>query len=99
MKIEANRANLESVAAQRADRLTYGRSQQASGSAGTDGTDQVKVSDSAALAETARQAAVGAPEIRQDLVQRMRAKLEAGEVGKDAESLADSMIDSMLESR
>jgi flagellar biosynthesis anti-sigma factor FlgM len=99
MKIEGNGQNLESVAAQRADRMTYGRTQQASGTVTAQGSDRVQVSESAALAATACRAADEAPDIRQDLVEKMRAKLAAGEIGKDAERLADSMIDHMLESR
>jgi flagellar biosynthesis anti-sigma factor FlgM len=98
MKIEGNRPNLESVAAQRTDRVTIGRGKQASGGGATQGTDRVQVSESATLAASARRAADETPDIRHDLVEKMRAKLAAGEIGKDAERLADRMIDHMLES-
>ncbi len=96
MKIEGNRPNLESVAAQRADRVTIGRGKTPAGVSSAQGTDRVQVSDSAALAASARRAADQAPDIRRDLVEKMRAKLAAGEVGSDAERLADRMIDHML---
>ena len=99
MKIEGNRPNLESVAAQRTDRVNTGRAKQSSGTGATQETDRVQVSESATLAASARRAADESPDIRQDLVEKMRAKLAAGEIGTDAERLADRMIDHMLESR
>jgi len=99
MKIEANTPNLESVAAQRADRITSARTKQMSGTGAAQDTDRVHVSEGATLAATARRAADEAPDIRYDLVEKMRAKLAAGEIGTDAERLADRMIDHLLESR
>jgi flagellar biosynthesis anti-sigma factor FlgM len=98
MKIEGNGQNLESVAAQRADRVTIGRGKQAPGAGASQDIDRVQVSDSAVLAATVRRAADETPDIRQDLVEKMRAKLAAGEIGADAERLADRMIDHLLES-
>lgn len=98
MKIEGNRPDLESVAAQRAERFTQNRAKNSYGSGSAQGSDRVNVSEGAALAATAKKAADEAPDIRQDLVERMRAKLAAGEIGTDAEKLADRMIDNMLES-
>jgi negative regulator of flagellin synthesis FlgM len=98
MKIEGSTPNLESVAAQRADRITSDRAKQSYGSGTTQGTDQVQVSDSATLAASAMKAAGETPDIRKDVVEQMRAKLAAGEIGADAERLADRMIDHMLES-
>jgi flagellar biosynthesis anti-sigma factor FlgM len=98
MKIEGNTPNLESVAAQHSDRVSLGRAKQNPGGAATQGTDRIHVSESATLAASAKRAADGAPDIRQDLVERMRAKLAAGEIGADAERLADRMIDHLLES-
>jgi len=37
-----------------------------------------------------------APEIRQDVVERARARLAAGEIGNDPGRLADRLIDSLL---
>jgi flagellar biosynthesis anti-sigma factor FlgM len=97
MKIEgSNQPNLESVAAQRMDRATTDRAKQAAGAVTSQGNDRVQVSGDAALAAKARRLADEAPDIRHDLVDRMRAKLAAGEIGKDAERLADKMIDDMI---
>ncbi len=98
MKIEGNGTNLESVAAQRADRINLSRGKYSTGTGSAQDTDRVQVSEHAALASTAKKAADESPDIRMDLVERMRAKLAAGEVGKDAERLADRMIDHLLES-
>ena len=57
--------------------------------------DGVQLSD-ACLATFAVQAAENAPDIRPDVVERARRKLESGELGKDLFHLADKMIDSLL---
>jgi negative regulator of flagellin synthesis FlgM len=98
MKIEGSTPNLESVAAQRSDRINADRAKQSYGASTTQDTDRVQVSDSAALAASAMKAANETPDIRKDVVEQMRAKLAAGDVGADAERLADRMIDHMLES-
>lgn len=98
MKIEGNNPHVESVAAQQTDRVTAGRIKQMSGGATSQGTDRVQVSEHAALAASAMRLADEAPDIRQDLVERMRAKLAAGDVGSDAGRLADRLIDHLLES-
>jgi flagellar biosynthesis anti-sigma factor FlgM len=96
MKIEGSKPNLESVAAQQLDRVTTDRAKQAHSAVTSQGSDRVQVSGDAALAAKARRLADETPDIRHDLVERMRAKLAAGEIGKDAERLADRMIDDML---
>jgi flagellar biosynthesis anti-sigma factor FlgM len=96
MKIEGSKPNLESVAAQRTDRVATDQAKQAHGAVTTQGSDRVQVSGDAALAAKARRLADETPDIRHDLVERMRAKLAAGEIGTDAERLADRMIDDML---
>jgi flagellar biosynthesis anti-sigma factor FlgM len=58
--------------------------------------DKVVLSADARLASTAMRAAERAPEVRQDVVERVRAKLDAGELGKDLNRLADKMIDNLL---
>ena len=45
MKIEGNRPNLESVAAQRTDRVNSNRTKQGSGAGATQDTDRVQVSE------------------------------------------------------
>jgi len=96
MKIEATRPNLESEATSQTGRVGTGRARDAQSGSTTQVSDRVELSGDAALAAAARRAAEQAPDIRQDLVDRMRAKLEAGEIGNDPERLADRMIDHLL---
>lgn len=60
------------------------------------GSDRVELSGDAALRSAALKAATSAPEIRTDLVERMRQKLAEGKVGNDAHKLADAIIDDLL---
>jgi flagellar biosynthesis anti-sigma factor FlgM len=94
MKIDANRSGLE-AAGFRADRTG-----DAAGKAGTSrqqpAADRVSLSATAELAREAAQAAGQAPDIRQDLVDRMRALRAAGQLDADPERLADAMIDHMV---
>ena len=99
MKIEGNRPNQlsrtdEAQQAQQAERTQAGRSEK--GRQASAGTDRVEVSSDAQLMSSALQQANKAPAIRQDVVERARQKLAAGEVGNDPLRLADRMIDSML---
>ncbi len=80
--------------AQQADRVQTGRPER--NRAGGAGGDRVEVSNDARLMTTALQEASKAPAIRQDVVERARQKLAAGEVGNDPLRLADRMIDSLL---
>jgi flagellar biosynthesis anti-sigma factor FlgM len=59
-------------------------------------SDRVEVSDDARLMEDAVRQVQRVPEIRQDVVERARQKLAAGEVGRDPFKLADKIIDSLL---
>lgn len=70
--------------------------QQAATSASKTGTDRVSVSADAKLLSTALAAAEAAPEIRQDVVERVREKLAKGELGTDAAALADALLDDVL---
>jgi flagellar biosynthesis anti-sigma factor FlgM len=65
----------------------------------TETGDRVRVSSDAQLLHTAMRAAQQSPEIRQDVVDRMRAALDKGEVGQDPERLADALIDSWITNR
>jgi anti-sigma28 factor (negative regulator of flagellin synthesis) len=59
--------------------------------------DRVQVSDHARLLSAAIQAAHEAPETSSAAaIERARAKRASGELGKDAERLADKLIDSLL---
>jgi flagellar biosynthesis anti-sigma factor FlgM len=60
-------------------------------------SDRVEVSRDAQLLTAALRAATDAPEIRQDVVDRMRALLDSGGLGTDSTKLAESLIDSMLD--
>jgi flagellar biosynthesis anti-sigma factor FlgM len=59
-------------------------------------SDRVELSDEATLRVKAFKAASESPNIRTELVDRMREKLNAGKVGHDAGALADAMIDDLL---
>ena len=96
MKIEAGRPNAEAVGAQRVDPSAVDKAAKGGRQADT-GADSVRLSSDAQLATDAAKAAADAPGIRQDKVDAARKALEAGTVGNDTLSLADRMIDSLLE--
>jgi flagellar biosynthesis anti-sigma factor FlgM len=58
--------------------------------------DRVELSGDASMLAAAVRAANDAPPIRTELVERMRAKLNAGELGADSGKLADAIIDDFL---
>lgn len=96
MKIQGSSPNLEASAATRVDQTQVERQGQANRSADT-GSDSVELSSDAQLADSAVRAANNAPAVRQDVVDRARQKLAAGQVGQDVNSLADHLIDHLLE--
>ena len=59
-------------------------------------TDRVEVSSDAKLMGAALKAATDAPAVRTELVEAMKQKLAAGEIGKDSGRLADRLIDDLL---
>jgi len=75
-----------------ADRGRAGRSEQTASAP----ADRVHVSDHARLLNAAVQAAKEAPDASEAAIERARAKRDRGELGKDAERLADKLIDSLL---
>ena len=83
----------QTAPAQATDRGRTGRSDQTQGAATT---DRVQVSDQARLLSAALQAAHEAPDASEAAIERARQKRAAGELGKDAERLADKLIDSLL---
>jgi len=95
MKIQGDRPSgvQDAGQTQQVDKAAQQRAQQARG---TDAGDRVEVSADARLLGKAVDAAAKAPEIRQDVVERAKAKLAAGEIGNDANRLADRLIDSLL---
>ena len=58
--------------------------------------DQVTLSPEARIMQTVTEQAGKAPEIRQDVVDKMRALLDQGAIGNDAGQLADSIIDDWM---
>ena len=62
----------------------------------TGGTDALKLSPEARLLQAAADQTLGPPAIRKDVVDRMRALLDAGQIGNDPGKLADAMIDDWL---
>ena len=75
-----------------ADRGRTGRSDHAAPAT----ADRVHVSDQARLLSAAVQAAHEAPDSSEAAIERARQKRDRGELGKDAERLADKLIDSLL---
>lgn len=69
------------------------------GPAASTSADQLTLSPTVQLLKTATDAAAVAPDVRQDVVERMRALLERGEVGADAGRLADAIIDDVLKDK
>lgn len=97
MKIEGNAPNQPSPTEQTRQsekaaptRATVGETSPAAAE------DRVNLSTDARLVTEVVRAVNQAPEIRQDVVERARAKLEAGEVGADLNRLADRLIDDLL---
>jgi flagellar biosynthesis anti-sigma factor FlgM len=96
MKIEGGRPNAEALGTQRVDQASVERSTK-TGRRADSGSDSVQLSSDAHLVSTAVSAVTAAPSIRQDKVDAARKAIEAGRVGNDPYSLADKMIDSLLE--
>jgi flagellar biosynthesis anti-sigma factor FlgM len=94
MKIQGERP--DAVASQPV--TERGRSQRADSSTqkSKDRADRVEVSEDAKLLSAAMQAAKSAPETSDAAVERARQKLVSGELGRDAERLADKLIDHLL---
>ncbi len=59
-------------------------------------TDTVNLSADVQFVRAALEQANAQPEIRTEVVQKMRALIERGELGQDAGALADAMIDRWL---
>ena len=98
MKIDGNRPAHDASATDGTRRTGKdGGVQQGSGVApSTTAGDRVELSGDAALRAEALKAANAAPEIRTELVDRLREKLNAGQIGNDAGALADAILDDQL---
>ncbi len=64
---------------------------------GAASVDHIRVSAEARLAREAVQVAEGASTVRPEAVDRAKALLASGELGADAEAIADALIDTTLE--
>ena len=60
------------------------------------GTDKVELSSDARLMAAALKATADAASVRTDVVEAMKQKLAAGEIGNDSGRLADRLIDDLL---
>lgn len=98
MKIDQNRANLDTLPGVRTDAVRDERAASVEKAAQDDrAADQVRLSSTGQLAATAAAAASAAPDIRPEAVARGRALIESGDLGRDAARLADALIDSLLD--
>ena len=77
------------------DRTEAGRTKP-DGTAAARRNDQLALSPDARLTRSAIETAESLPEIRRDVVEHMRALIDRGELGADANRLAEAMIDRWL---
>lgn len=99
MKIEGNGPQIDPRMLERLEKAA-GRTQPEAGSSAKpgSGTDEVRLSPEAQLALAANAAVQQEPAIRQDVVEKMKALLDKGEIGNDPHKLADALINSWLNS-
>ncbi len=90
---EQNGVSINRAESNRPERASSGRHQKA---ALTGSADRVALSPDAKLMAGALKAAGESPAVRQELVERLRQKLAAGEVGSNVERLAESLITHLL---
>jgi negative regulator of flagellin synthesis FlgM len=99
MKIDLNRSTQDTEAAkstEAAQKVAEKRVAKKSDLPGAASTDRVEVSSDAKLLAAALKATTEAQPVRADVVEAMKQKLAAGEIGKDSGRLADRMIDDLL---
>jgi flagellar biosynthesis anti-sigma factor FlgM len=96
MKVQGNSPNHETSSATRLEQVRTERQGRGTRSEGS-GQDRVELSSDVELVSKAVKAAGETPAIRQDVVQRAKQKLMAGQVGHDTIKLADKLIDHLLE--
>lgn len=98
MKIDQNRANVDTVAGNKTDSVRDERAAAVDRAAQDErSADQVRVSTTGQLAAAAAAKANEASEIRPEAVERGRALLESGRLGSDSGRLADALIDSLID--
>lgn len=99
MKIDGNYLTPDTNATQAADGTRKVAEQQAAKTGdrpAAGGTDKVELSSDAQLMAAALKATANAASIRTDVVEAMKQKLAAGEIGNDSGRLADRLIDDLL---
>jgi flagellar biosynthesis anti-sigma factor FlgM len=98
MKIEGNRLTQDTQATEQSQRTAADRGVKRSGNdkTQTTSTDRVEMSADAQLMTSALNASQKTPAVRTELVERLREKFNAGEIGNDSGRLADRMIDDLL---
>jgi negative regulator of flagellin synthesis FlgM len=96
MKIQAERPDDLAQASQAGTERNRVRNEPAPTGDRSNPSDRVDVSPDAQLLNSAVKAANDAPEIRADVVAAAKQKLLSGELGANADRLADRMIDHML---
>jgi flagellar biosynthesis anti-sigma factor FlgM len=99
MKIDANRITQDTEATkstEAAQKVTEKRVAKKSDLPGAASADKVEVSADAKLMAAALKASSDASPVRADVVEAMKKKLAAGEIGNDSGRLADRMIDDLL---
>jgi flagellar biosynthesis anti-sigma factor FlgM len=96
MKIDGNRPAHDTQAADGPRRTEKDAGVRPGAGAAAPAGDRVELSGDAALRTAALKAAMDAPAIRTDLVDRLRDRLNAGQVGTDSHKLAEAIIDDLL---
>jgi flagellar biosynthesis anti-sigma factor FlgM len=96
MRIQGERPETSNAVTSNSPVAERGRSARTETAADKNRADRVQVSEDARLLNAAVQAATSAPVTSESAVERARQKLESGELGKDAERLADKLIDHLL---
>lgn len=100
MKIDLNRPTLDTDATKGADaaRTVADRAVTRTGErTATSGADKVDLSADAQLLAAALKATTETTAVRADVVEAMKQKLAAGEIGTDSARLADRILDDLLE--
>jgi flagellar biosynthesis anti-sigma factor FlgM len=99
-KIDSNRLTQQDIdatkSAEQAKKLADARATKRNDQAGAVSGDTVEVSSDARLFTAATKAASEPAPVRADVVEAMKQKLAAGELGKDSARLADRIIDDLL---
>lgn len=98
MKIDGNRPAQDTQATEASKQATADRGVKRTGTdrPGAAKSDRVEVSSDAQLLAAAINTAKQAPEVRTELVERMKQKLNSGELDTDSGRLADRILDDLL---